>query len=180
MMTIVLAENVLACSISKGSEHCFLWICELHSQDVVPTLPLPSKGVMLTMDVSQETTLHHDNSAAVETLQFLRPIAQESSINTNLFFRREPWSIEKSFPLLLHWTYLIEVTFMKIGNCLRLAQGSDDFEDLFRGQRAVELMREAKRGLDAMKLKLSLLGRQWVAADEYLKILAARELGSIG
>ena len=41
-------------------------------------------------------------------------------------------------------------------------------------------MFETKQGLEAMKLKLSLLGRQWVAADEYLKLLEARELGKIG
>ena len=110
---------------------CFSALVTLHDHDTALTPFTLSKSETLTMDMLQDTAMQRDSLNAITTLQFLRPIAQESSMSTNLFFRREPWSMEKSSPLLLHWTYLIAMSFLKIANCLRMAQASDDFEGLF-------------------------------------------------
>ena len=115
-----------------------------------------------------------DPDAVAKTLDLLRPIAQESAVTTGLYFRKQPWSLEKSSPLLLHWTYLIAVTFLRVRRSLcrsTLESGERSVYYLSATEAAIE---EATRGYEAMKQKLSLLGHQWCAADAYLRILAAR------
>lgn len=155
----------------------------LHSQNVPLPLSSPSsQSATPTGEVLGRMSEQSDSEsmAAMQTLQFLRPIAEESAISTKLFFRRQPWSIEKSSPLLLHWTYLIAVAFVRILHGLEKAQADDRYPDTFWDQQVVESMREAKDGIATMKTKLSLLGKQWIAADAYLRILEARESGDIG
>lgn len=69
--------------------------------------------------------------SAIQTLKFLRPNGNESCTSTSLFFRREPWSIEKVLLLLLHWTYLIAVTFLRISESLKKVQDSSDLDVIF-------------------------------------------------
>ena len=122
-----------------------------------------------------ETSLHQQNSATIDILRFLGPLAQESKKCVMHFFRNTPWSVEKSSPLLVHWAYLIAVTFMRIKIGLnKFEKHSSSYCDISE-QQAVELAMEAEQGLSAMRWKLSLLSKQWVSADTHLRILEARE-----
>jgi len=135
------------------------------------------------MFLSSENDGVHEADLRVigETLTVLRPIAQESCLNTDMYFRREPWSMEKSSPLLLHSTYAVAVAFLKVSHCLQLAKGKgkEDFDRAFLMWDRDGLEREASEGFQTMKLKLTLLGTRWSAADDYLRILEAREIGKI-
>ncbi|KAJ9658261.1 hypothetical protein H2198_003834 [Neophaeococcomyces mojaviensis] len=109
---------------------------------------------------------------AAETLELLRAIADESTLNIVLFFRREPWSLEKSSPFLLHWTYGIAVTFLDIWKAL--GAGNSGVEEGENFMNADQLINEARQGFETMRRKLSLLGTQWCAADVYLRLLDIR------
>ena len=127
-----------------------------------------------SVDIPMSTPSYQRSSVIMEILTLLKPIAQESKMSTVLFFRRTPWSIEKSSPLLIHWTYLIATTFMKIKLRLQMIEQQPGSRGFANGQRA-DLLAEAEQGLSMMRKKLSLLGKQWMAADEHLRILEARE-----
>jgi Fungal specific transcription factor domain len=149
---------------------CFSALITLHSQ---PGNPDPF-GPSFSMQNSLDATPHQTSSTMVEILTLLRPIAQESKMNTVLFFRKTSWSIERSSPLLLHWTYLIAVTFLRIKLGLQSTEHHSSAQG-FRNGQMVDLLAEAEQGLATMKRKLSLLSTQWVAADSHLRILEARE-----
>lgn len=155
---------------------CFSALVILHSDDPIPRSSLISNDAIFTIDGWHNSSLQDDTMAAIQTLIFLRPIANESNANIQIFFRRQPWSIETSSPLLLHWTYLTAVTFLQIKSCLRKVHGSSDLDTAFL-QHTKGFIKEAELGAESMKRKLSLLGKQWLAADVYLKMIEARETG---
>ncbi|KAK5064749.1 hypothetical protein LTR84_000583 [Exophiala bonariae] len=155
---------------------CFSALVLLHSDDPIPRSSLTSHDAISTVDGLYKASVQDDTTAAIQTLIFLRPIATESNANIQLFFRRQPWSIETSSPLLLHWTYLTAVTFLQINNCLRKVQGSSELDAAFL-EHTKGFQKEAELGAESMKRKLSLLGKQWLAADTYLKMIEARETG---
>ena len=163
---------------------CYTALIKLHS---LPQLPaqlassIPGAGhANLPLNPSYKVP-EADVRATAETLNTLRPVAQESLLTAKLFFRSEPWSMEKSSPLLLHSTYSAAVAFLKVNRCLHLAetQYGDSLTRDFQMWDLDEMKREAARGFQTMKLKLTLLGKQWSAADEYLRILDAREIGKM-
>ncbi|KAK5030402.1 hypothetical protein LTS07_005186 [Exophiala sideris] len=158
---------------------CFSALVTLHSQPGNATPFMSHADYAAPMRFPTESQTQNRLSALVETLQFLRPIAEESSVSTALFFRKEPWSIEKSSPLLIHWTYLIAVTFLRLKISLDREEAQTSLFNVSSVVPAVELRKQADRGLDAMKMKLSLLGKQWLAAGAYLRILEAREVANM-
>ncbi|KEF60501.1 uncharacterized protein A1O9_02062 [Exophiala aquamarina CBS 119918] len=121
---------------------CFSALVILHSDDPVPRSSPLTNSVAFAMNHWHDNYVNDETMSAIQTLKFLRPIANESYTNANLFFRREPWSIEKSSPSLLHWTYLIAVTFLQISKSLRKVQGSSKLDEVFM-QHATECMKEA-------------------------------------
>jgi hypothetical protein len=110
-----------------------------------------------------------------ETSDLLRRIADESLLTVKLYYRDKPWSLERSSPLLLHWSFKIAVTFLKISQAAR--HGLDGAEISVRRHDHDNHQEEweARRGYTTMRKKLGLLGQQWCAADEYLRILDVRD-----
>ncbi|KIW19987.1 hypothetical protein PV08_00562 [Exophiala spinifera] len=153
---------------------CFSALIILHSQPGRISPVVPNFGAAMSL----QTTPYQRHAAIAEVLQFLRPIAQESTRSTAMFFRKKPWSIEKSSPLLIHWTYLIAVTYLRIKILLR-AMSDPKSAGTYHDQGVTELVAQAEHGLDTMKQKLRLLGKQWVSVDENLRALEAREVASM-
>lgn len=169
---------LLNLTYQEGASH-LMPICPQTAICFTALIKLHSSPMLLS---SENDGVHEAGLRVIgETLTVLRPIAQESCLNTDMYFRREPWSMEKSSPLLLHSTYSVAVAFLKVGHCLQLAKGKgkEDFDLAFLMWDRDEMRREASEGFQTMKLKLTLLGTQWSAADEYLRILDARETGKI-
>ena len=163
---------------------CFNALIRLHSSHQLSaktTLSLFRLGLANFFPSSDDKAHETPVRVIAETLNILQPIARESFLSTNPFFRREPWSIEKSSPLLLHSTYSAAVAFLQLDRGLRLVNVKDrgDFDLAFPIVDRDELKHEAAQGLQTMKLKLALLANQWSAADEYLRILEAREIGDM-
>ena len=140
---------------------CFSALIKLHAR------PLRPQNETHELDNDYR---HHNRIA--DTMRLLRAVADQSTLSTVLFFRREPWSIEKSSPFLLHWTYVIAVTYLDARNYLEQQAGSPDY---YNGREdALALMHEADQGYETMRRKLALLGAQWCAADGYLQMLDVR------
>jgi hypothetical protein len=109
-----------------------------------------------------------------ETLNLLRRIADESLLTVELYYRDKPWSLERSSPLLLHWSFKIAVTFLKISQAATYGlDGAEPLVNRYDSDNHQE--QEAQRGYATMRKKLGLLGQQWCAADEYLRILDVRD-----
>ena len=164
---------------------CFsaLIILNSNTSSAAPSKTTPHQARLISPYSAWEKQVEdQDVDAIAETLEFLRPIAEESAVSTALFFRRQPWSIEKASPLLLHWTYLIAVTFLRVRRLLIIsARGQTGRSLLQPGYQdtADDMVQQATRGFEAMRQKLSLLGHQWCAADTYLRILEARTMGDM-
>jgi len=146
----------------------------LHSDDSVPrSLPITNKVLFMSND---QYSNHEGETGktAIQRLQFLHQIANESCTGLSRFFRKDQWAFEKSSPLLLHWTYVIAMAYLQIGNCLRGFQkfsvAGDEFTQYIAGY-----VQEADLGVQMMKRKFTLLGYHWSAAETYLKIIQARE-----
>jgi hypothetical protein len=117
-----------------------------------------------------------------DVLDLLRPVANESVAQSELFFRRQPWSMERSSPLLLHWTYLIAVTFLKVRGALHQSShvsSKHSVSTIEQENGRQSMLEDAKAGYKAMTAKLVLLGSQWCAADEYLRLLQARQMDDL-
>jgi hypothetical protein len=159
---------------------CFNALVTLHTEE--DNLAVQAPGLCTTPTTSSASTGHcgveTPGVAAAGTLQSLWAVAQESSMNTILLYKQEPGLLEKSSPLLLHWTYNIAVTFIRVGNVMRANQELYPANSPQR-QQISELLRESKEGLEVMKQKLLLVGKQWVAADAYMDILSARETANM-
>lgn len=164
---------------------CFTALIILNSNSSSPAHNhhSPHQSTMISPYSTWEQDLENRDAEAVgETLNFLRPIAEGSAVSTGLFFRRQAWSIERSSPFLLHWTYLIATTFLRVRRLLGYSAEGQARRLLMPHQylnQADSMMQEATRGFEAMKHKLTLLGHQWCAADAYLRILEARTLGDM-
>jgi hypothetical protein len=151
---------------------CFSAVIMLHSSPRSYVLS-PGKELSPEHQDRQAESARQGFETVGDTLNFLRPLAHESWGQLALFYRRRPWSIEKSSPLLTHWTYLTAVTFLKIGHYLERQASEIDSDG------HSESRNEAIEGLEAMKNKLSLLGRHWCAADAYLGLLEARAVAQL-
>jgi hypothetical protein len=126
----------------------------------------------------QPSMLVSTDGAQAKTVNLLRCIADESLLNIERYYRRRPWSLERSSPLLLHWSFIIAVTFLKLS---RLENTSGlGYASSFGMEGHTFTQSEALRGYKTMRRKLTLLGQQWCAASEYLDILDARAEIAIG
>lgn len=116
-----------------------------------------------------------DSTISRGILEILAPIANESLLSTQLYYRNRPWSLDRSSPLLLRWSYLIAVTFLKLSQSTRSVAPLEDPWASANSLGRVEMAQEdAVRGYWVMRSKLTLLGQRWCAADEYLRLLDAR------
>jgi hypothetical protein len=137
---------------------CFNALIILHGSDrLLPSTPGPPS----TITSAQLEKLS-------ETLTILRPLARESYLNVSMFFRRQPWSMEKSSPLLIQWVYRTAVTLFRIHRYLDLTNfpggtAAGNFATLDDNHSKME----AIEGFETMRHKLSLLGTQWCAASTF-------------
>jgi hypothetical protein len=119
-------------------------------------------------------------AAAAEDLEhtivdLLMPVADESLLSTELHYRGRPWSLDRSTPFLLRWSYLIAKTFQDILSHVGEHSESQAETVLTAGNDQQRFVIErALKGYETMRRKLLLLGSQWCAADDYLRMLDVR------
>ncbi|KPI40200.1 uncharacterized protein AB675_11578 [Cyphellophora attinorum] len=126
------------------------------------------------------------NAGSAEDLEhtvvdLLMPVADESLLSTELHYRGRPWSLDRSTPFLLRWSYLIAKTFQDILTHVGGSSESQAETVPIAGDDQQRFIRErALKGYETMRKKLLLLGSQWCAADDYLRMLDVRAGGKFG
>ena len=104
--------------------------------------------------------------SALEALEFLRPVAQESYTASTIWFRKRPLTLQHASPLLLFWTYQAALTFLRISywfQTLRQYERPESMQFYPEPNYGTSIM-EANQGVATMRQKLYLLSNQWCAA----------------